>query len=97
MLTIGETFKYYGSLYKLNESDISSKSKELISWLRLPQDNALLKDLRLVINIKIELCFSLIYLIILHTIDKNYLWIFIVEASVEEFHWPLHYFMIQKS
>ncbi|XP_029343800.1 ABC transporter G family member 23-like isoform X2 [Acyrthosiphon pisum] len=45
MLTISETFKYYGSLYKMNDSDISSKSKELITWLRLPQDNTLLKDL----------------------------------------------------
>jgi len=53
MLTIGGTFKYYGSLYKMNESDISSKSKELIFWLRLPQDNALLKNLRLDININI--------------------------------------------
>ncbi|XP_050054541.1 ABC transporter G family member 23-like [Aphis gossypii] len=45
MLTIGETFKYYGSLYKMNKSDISSKSKELISWLKLPQSYTLLKDL----------------------------------------------------
>ncbi|XP_060841038.1 ABC transporter G family member 23-like [Rhopalosiphum padi] len=45
MLTIGETFKYYGSLYKMNGSDISSKSKELISWLKLPQSYTLLKDL----------------------------------------------------
>ncbi|XP_022175206.1 ABC transporter G family member 23-like [Myzus persicae] len=45
MLTIGETFEYYGSLYKMNKSDISSKSKELLTWLRLPQENALLKDL----------------------------------------------------
>lgn len=83
----------------MNESNISSKSKELISWLRLPQDNALLKNLRLdiKIKIKIEFCFSLIYLIILLTFYKNYLWIFIVEVSAEEFHWPSHYFMIQKS
>lgn len=31
----------------MNDSDISSKSKELITWLRLPQDNILLNDLRL--------------------------------------------------
>ena len=55
MLTVGETFKYYGSLYKMNENDISSKSKELITWLRLPQDNILLKALRLNIYIEIRI------------------------------------------
>lgn len=63
MLTIGETFKYYGSLYKMNGSDISSKSKELISWLKLPQSYTLLKDLRLYIyiKIKIELGFPILF------------------------------------
>lgn len=70
MLTIGETFKYYGSLYKMNESDISSKSEELISWLKLPQSYTLLKDLRL--NIYIELCFLIIFNIFLNTFYKNY-------------------------
>ncbi|XP_025415785.1 ABC transporter G family member 23-like [Sipha flava] len=45
MLTIYETFEYYGSLYKMNESEITSKSNELIAWLRLPSGNTLLKDL----------------------------------------------------
>ncbi|KAF0762245.1 ABC transporter G family member 23-like [Aphis craccivora] len=58
MLTIGETFKYYGSLYKMNKSDISSKSKELISWLKLPQSYTLLKDLRLKIYIEIRIEFG---------------------------------------
>jgi len=63
MLTIGETFTYYGSLYKMNDSDISNKSKELITWLRLPQDNTLLKNLRLDIYIQIitELCYPILF------------------------------------
>jgi len=99
MLTIGETFKYYGSLYKMNKSDISSKSKELISWLKLPQSYTLLKDLRLkiYIEIRIQLCFLILFDNFLNIFYKNYLWVVIVEVSVEEFHWLSHYFMIQQS
>jgi len=100
MLTIGETFKYYGSLYKINKSDIYNKSKELMTWLKLPQSNTLLKDLRLniYIKIRIELCFPLLFdHFCIYCTFYLHLWVFIVEASVEEFHWLLHYFMIQKS
>lgn len=47
----------------MNGSDISSKSKELISWLKLPQSYTLLKDLRLYIYIKIriELGFPILF------------------------------------
>lgn len=48
MLTINETFQYYGSLYNMNAPLISSRSKELIAWLKLPSGNTLLKDLRYV-------------------------------------------------
>lgn len=48
MLTIDETFQYYGSLYNMNACLVSSRSKELIAWLKLPSGNTLLKDLRYV-------------------------------------------------
>ncbi|VVC43842.1 ABC transporter-like,P-loop containing nucleoside triphosphate hydrolase,AAA+ ATPase domain,ABC [Cinara cedri] len=45
MLTIHETFQYYGSLHNMNEFDIFSRSKELIAWLKLPPCYTLLKYL----------------------------------------------------
>lgn len=65
MLTIHETFKYYGSLYKMNENNISNKSKELIDWLKLPLDNKLLKYLRLYLKIYFECLRNLKFLTIL--------------------------------
>lgn len=47
MLTIRETFEFYGSLYKMDQINISNKTKDLINWLKLPPSDTLLKYLRL--------------------------------------------------
>jgi len=46
ILTIRETFEYYGALYNMNKKDIKIKKDELIAFLQLPNLNSLIKDIR---------------------------------------------------